>query len=51
MTEPTSTTAATAAGGLSLVAGSVFGHTPGKMQVNAPEISAEHPFTLDLRRF
>ena len=28
-----------------------FGHTPGKMQVNAPEISAEHPFTLDLRRF
>ncbi|MGE5945204.1 MAG: DUF2126 domain-containing protein [Betaproteobacteria bacterium] len=28
-----------------------FGHTPGKMQVKAPEISAEHPFTLDLRRF
>jgi uncharacterized protein (DUF2126 family) len=28
-----------------------FGHTPGKMQVQAPEISAEHPFTLDLRRF
>ena len=28
-----------------------FGHTPGKMQVGAPEISAEHPFTLDLRRF
>ena len=28
-----------------------FGHTPGKMQVTAPEVSAEHPFTLDLRRF
>jgi uncharacterized protein (DUF2126 family) len=28
-----------------------FGHTPGKMQVSAPEVSAEHPFTLDLRRF
>ncbi|MBK7898908.1 MAG: transglutaminase family protein [Azonexus sp.] len=28
-----------------------FGHTPGRMQVQAPEISAEHPFTLDLRRF
>ncbi|MBK8318934.1 MAG: transglutaminase family protein [Betaproteobacteria bacterium] len=27
-----------------------FGHTPGKIQVGAPEISAEHPFTLDLRR-
>ena len=27
-----------------------FGHTPGKMQVKAPQISAEHPFTLDLRR-
>ena len=28
-----------------------FGHTPGRIQVQAPEISAEHPFTLDLRRF
>ncbi len=28
-----------------------FGHTPGKVVVKAPEISAEHPFTLDLRRF
>ena len=28
-----------------------FGHTPGKIQVAAPEVSAEHPFTLDLRRF
>jgi uncharacterized protein (DUF2126 family)/transglutaminase-like putative cysteine protease len=28
-----------------------FGHTPGKMQVAPPEVSAEHPFTLDLRRF
>ena len=28
-----------------------FGHTPGKLQVKAPERSAEHPFTLDLRRF
>jgi uncharacterized protein (DUF2126 family) len=28
-----------------------FGHTPGRMQVAAPEVSAEHPFTLDLRRF
>jgi uncharacterized protein (DUF2126 family) len=28
-----------------------FGHTPGKMQVKALEVSAEHPFTLDLRRF
>jgi len=28
-----------------------FGHTPGKLQVKVPEISAEHPFTLDLRRF
>jgi len=28
-----------------------FGHTPGRMQVGAPEITAEHPFTLDLRRF
>ena len=28
-----------------------FGHTPGRMQVGAPEVSAEHPFTLDLRRF
>ena len=28
-----------------------FGHTPGKMQAGAPERSAEHPFTLDLRRF
>ena len=27
-----------------------FGHTPGKMQVAAPELNAEHPFTLDLRR-
>jgi len=28
-----------------------FGHTPGRMEVAAPEVSAEHPFTLDLRRF
>ncbi|UCV12601.1 transglutaminase family protein [Dechloromonas denitrificans] len=28
-----------------------FGHTPGRVQVRAPEHSAEHPFTLDLRRF
>jgi uncharacterized protein (DUF2126 family) len=28
-----------------------FGHTPGKIQVQALEVSAEHPFTLDLRRF
>jgi uncharacterized protein (DUF2126 family) len=28
-----------------------FGHTPGVMEVAAPEVSAEHPFTLDLRRF
>ncbi|MCE1238296.1 MAG: transglutaminase family protein [Azonexaceae bacterium] len=28
-----------------------FGHTPGRMTVAAPEVSAEHPFTLDLRRF
>ena len=28
-----------------------FGHTPGRMQVAAPEVSAEQPFTLDLRRF
>ena len=28
-----------------------FGHTPGVMEVDAPEVSAEHPFTLDLRRF
>ncbi|MBL8449460.1 MAG: transglutaminase family protein [Dechloromonas sp.] len=28
-----------------------FGHTPGRMAVAPPEISAEHPFTLDLRRF
>ena len=28
-----------------------FGHTPGRMQAGQPEISAEHPFTLDLRRF
>jgi uncharacterized protein (DUF2126 family) len=27
-----------------------FGHTPGKMQVKAPQVSVEHPFTLDLRR-
>lgn len=28
-----------------------FGHTPGKMSPGVPEVSAEHPFTLDLRRF
>ena len=28
-----------------------FGHSPGPMTVRAPEVSAEHPFTLDLRRF
>jgi uncharacterized protein (DUF2126 family)/transglutaminase-like putative cysteine protease len=28
-----------------------FGHTPGKLLAKAPEVSAEHPFTLDLRRF
>ncbi|KAB2920225.1 MAG: transglutaminase family protein [Dechloromonas sp.] len=28
-----------------------FGHTPGKLQVKIPTVSAEHPFTLDLRRF
>ncbi len=28
-----------------------FGHSPGRMLVKAPEASAEHPFTLDLRRF
>lgn len=28
-----------------------FGHTPCKMLAKAPERSAEHPFTLDLRRF
>ncbi len=28
-----------------------FGHTPGKMQVEPPQRSVEHPFTLDLRRF
>jgi uncharacterized protein (DUF2126 family) len=28
-----------------------FGHTPGRLQVKAPERSGEHPFTLDLRRF
>ena len=28
-----------------------FGHTPGKIVVAAPEVSGEHPFTLDLRRF
>ncbi len=28
-----------------------FGHTPGKVVAKAPEVSAEHPFTLDLRRF
>ena len=27
-----------------------FGHTPGRVRVAAPEITAEHPFTLDLRR-
>jgi uncharacterized protein (DUF2126 family) len=27
-----------------------FGHTPGRMEVKAPQVSAEHPFTLDLRR-
>ncbi len=28
-----------------------FGHTPGEIQVKAVEQSAEHPFTLDLRRY
>ena len=28
-----------------------FGHTPGKIVFAAPEVSGEHPFTLDLRRF
>jgi len=28
-----------------------FGHTPGKLTASAPQIDAEHPFTLDLRRF
>ncbi|WP_298393679.1 DUF2126 domain-containing protein [uncultured Azonexus sp.] len=28
-----------------------FGHTPGRIEVKAPQVSAEHPFTLDLRRF
>ncbi len=28
-----------------------FGHTPGAMVHRSPEVSAEHPFTLDLRRF
>ena len=28
-----------------------FGHTPGKMEVAPPQLSGEHPFTLDLRRF
>ena len=28
-----------------------FGHTPGEIQVKAVERSAEHPFTLDLRRY
>ena len=27
-----------------------FGHTPGKISVGLPDVSAEHPFTLDLRR-
>jgi uncharacterized protein (DUF2126 family) len=27
-----------------------FGHTPGQMYVKPPVITAEHPFTLDLRR-
>jgi uncharacterized protein (DUF2126 family) len=27
-----------------------FGHTPGQMLVGAPRVTAEHPFTLDLRR-
>ena len=28
-----------------------FGHTPGRIDAELPETSAEHPFTLDLRRF
>ena len=28
-----------------------FGHTPGRVEAGAPDVSAEHPFTLDLRRF
>ncbi|HEX6736110.1 MAG TPA: transglutaminase family protein, partial [Azonexus sp.] len=28
-----------------------FGHTPGTVRTAAPVVSAEHPFTLDLRRF
>ncbi|WP_374340433.1 DUF2126 domain-containing protein [Azonexus sp.] len=28
-----------------------FGHTPGEVAAKSPERSAEHPFTLDLRRF
>jgi len=28
-----------------------FGHTPGKMTVGTPQVDAEHPFTLDLRRY
>ncbi|MGE0334090.1 MAG: transglutaminase family protein, partial [Gammaproteobacteria bacterium] len=27
-----------------------FGHTPGSMRVEAPEVNAEYPLTLDLRR-
>ncbi|MCC2637575.1 MAG: hypothetical protein K0Q68_1294 [Moraxellaceae bacterium] len=26
------------------------GHTPGRVQAEAPDVSTEHPFTLDLRR-
>ncbi len=28
-----------------------FGHTPGRVEARPPEVSGEHPFTLDLRRF